>query len=188
MNLSKLSHKSHNLSCPNADMQKETARVKAHIKSELQVDLYWIYFNGVQGQTPTLEMALTPETHQLHLWLGGKALSLTHTWGSSPEEKNLHYRSMEVLLPEKEVYRWLTPSSALSHFPHERKKFLASRHCILCDAFDNIDWGAVEKGLQSLILAFQVWAVNHLRRLCGTSNIVVPMGSWDNYTCPCFHM
>ena len=73
-------------------------------------------------------------------------------------------------------------------FRANAKKFLASRHCILCDAFDNIDWGAVEKGLQSLILAFQVWAVNHLRRLCGTSNIVVPMGSWDNYTCPCFHM
>ena len=67
------------------------------------------------------------------------------------------------------------------------QKYLAKKGILAEDAFDQVDWKATAKAIETYPPLFRLWAAKHVHNWSGVAQRMKEWKFWDSDTCPCCH-
>ena len=77
---------------------------------------------------------------------------------------------------EQQINEWI--------YTREMKSFLVENKGYHKDAFDLIDWSAIEKASSTLTNSRQIWLTKHVTGFCATASKMKKRELWENNKCP----
>jgi hypothetical protein len=174
-----------NQSTKHADLIRAIRR----LKDSLPVTICFVHVDGHQDKTIAIKDL--PRLAQLNVAmdLQAKARLLSLIEASAPPLPNapLYYEGWRCVVDGTKITSDPAAMVRKSIFGKQLQSHLHERNILHSDAFQDIDWDAIESAMAHCPPLYRLWVSKHVSGFFANGKMMKHWGFWDNQKCPCCH-
>jgi hypothetical protein len=164
-------------------------RAIRRLKHSLPIQIHFTHVDGHQDRTTAIHDL--PRLAQLNIAMDNTAKtrlrSLIHSSAPPLHTAPLRYEGWHCTLDGRKITS--DPSTAVRQlvFGRRLQQHLHTRNLLSADAFQDVDWDALESATAHFPPLYKLWMSKHVSGFFGIGKMMKHWGFWEDQRCPCCH-
>ena len=160
-------------------------RAIRRVHSEIPVTLNFEHVRGHQDETVAYQDLDTPSKLNVDCDLIAKSFLQACWQHGGPTPTTLPHEMITVHIDGVKICGDIGAPIRRAHGRRQMRDHLAKKGVLSSEAFDLVDWPAIERMMNHMPQQFRLWVTKHVSKFCATNKQLFRMRKINSPACPC---
>jgi hypothetical protein len=164
-------------------------RAIRRLKDSMSVKICFVHVDGHQDNTTAIQdlPRLAQLNVEMDLQAKARLRSLIAASASPLPKAPIYYEGWRCVVDGIKITSDPAAIVRNSIFGKQLQASLQERDLLSSDAFQDIDWDAIDSALAQCPPLYRLWVTKHVSGFFANGKMMKHWGFWDNQRCPCCH-